>query len=182
MAKFLYLKVCWNKSLLLLIALLLLTSCTNKKKNIEFYEAQDCEDIFSTSPALVGAKLSFEDSIYLSVIPEYNIEEIMPPLVADRKRKDVYSMLRKDTFRIQEDFYKSLLANSLLFHPVASIDSIYKGNVTNILTSFFNERGVLDTPLSQEEVLYIVYILFQHRIYTWRDCETGYICIIDFPQ
>lgn len=181
MAKFLYLKVCWNKSLLLLIALLL-TSCTNKKKNIEFYEAQDCEDIFSTSPALVGAKLSFEDSIYLSVIPEYNIEEIMPPLVADRKRKDVYSMLRKDTFRIQEDFYKSLLANSLLFHPVASIDSIYKGNVTNILTSFFNERGVLDTPLSQEEVLYIVYILFQHRIYTWRDCETGYICIIDFPQ
>ena len=106
----------------------------------------------------------------------------MPPLVADRKRKNVYSMLRKDTFRIQEDFYNSLLANSLLFHPVASIDSIYKGNVTNILTSFFNERGVLDTPLSQEEVLYIVYILFQHRIYTWRDCETGYICIIDFPQ
>lgn len=180
MAKFLYLKVCWSKSLLLLIVLL--TSCTNKQKNIEFYEVQDCEDIFSTSPTLVGAKLSFEDSIYLSVIPEYNIEEIMPPLVADRKRKNVYSMLRKDTFRIQEDFYNSLLANSLLFHPVASIDSIYKGNVTNILTSFFNERGVLDTPLSQEEVLYIVYILFQHRIYTWRDCETGYICIIDFPQ
>ena len=57
------------------------------------------------------------------------------------------------------------------------IDSIFKGNVDNLLSSCFNEYETLSISLSDQELYYLIDILYQNNILLGIDCETGYVSI-----
>ena len=66
--------------------------------------------------------------------------------------------------------------------PTEKIDKLKKKGINNIRTSLFNKYGALTAPLSEMDEKYVIDILFQNKIFTLIDCETGYIYSPSFNQ
>lgn len=169
----------WNRYVWLSLFLASLSMCTIKENSIESFEGQPFETELSTSPNFVGLKIEYANRYYYAVIPESDLSIFIPQGKIKSKRKDLFPILRRDTFAINQELYERFSINKSLCQSIESIDSIYGGDINNILKAFFTKEGLLKAPLSYKEELYTIYLLFMNRIYVQRDCETGYyyICI-----
>ena len=47
----------------------------------------------------------------------------------------------------------------------------------NLISAFFNERGAISSFLSDEEIKYLIDILYQNNVTMNVDCETGMLII-----
>lgn len=181
MVEYLFLKIYWNKILIAILLFLCFFACIGREKQVAEFESQYCDTTLSTSPSFIGVKLKFMDSIYYTVLPEYEIT-IFPKykyMVSQVKREQIYQILRGDTISIDYDMFKYFRSNRCLVLPIKKVHTVYDGDLHNLLSCYIDENGVLRESLSIEERTYVIYLLFLNRIYVYRDCETGSICVIN---
>lgn len=100
--------------------------------------------------------------------------------LADKKyRYELFPILLGRTLDIDSITFHSLEEMNYWVKPQSYIDSIYNRKIENLLSNFFNKKGVLSAHLSYPEEKYLIYLLFQHGIYLNTDCETGMLYILN---
>lgn len=179
MVKRKFLKDCCIKGNIFIIIVLSFTMCVNRKQSNQ-YENKMIDSSFLHTP-FVAINVLYNHDVYRILIEESSIN-ILPEsiLLGKKSRNELYPMFRNDTLDIDSIIFDKLKKSGNLVMAQTSIDSVYSGKVKNILSTFFNKNGVLTDSLSDKEQVYIVYLLFKHKIYVKTDCETGLLYIINY--
>ena len=174
-----YLKNYCIKSAFLIIIIFAITMCINNKQSNQ-YEDSTIETSFLHTP-FVAINVSYKHTVYRMVIEESSIDLLPQEMLSNKiYRYELYPIFRNDTLVVDSVTFDKLRAErGSLVEAQASVDSVYGGKVENILSSFFSKNKVLVDTLSEEEQIYIIYLLFQHRVYLKADCETGLLHIIN---
>lgn len=165
----------------LLLFVFLLANCAGNTKYINYENDSINVDLIQTP--FIAMNIAYKDSVYKIVMEEANILEFnIPEFVDKRRRNELYPILRNDTIQINDYYFKLLQENCQFVIPQIHIDSICNENENDLLNAFFTKYGKLyffKKSFSQMEQNYLIYVLFQHRIYLMTDCETGYIFVIN---
>ena len=158
---------------------ILLTTITTmyiyKNVNKQVQEEQSFEEGFkclknSNRPSFAVVNVNYHDTAYRVIVREerYYLEE-------KYQKGFEYALEENGILNIDSATY-SLLKTKIV-KKQDRIDSLYNGEVKNLISTFFNEQGVVATFLSDEEVKYLIDILFQNNIPMNIDCETGALVI-----
>lgn len=175
-----YLKNYCIKSAFLIVIIFAFIMCVNNNKQSNQYEDGTIENSFLHTP-FVAINVSYKHNVYRMVIEESSIDLLPQEMLSDKiYRYELYPMLRNDTLVVDSAAFNKLrMGRGSLVETQVSVDSVYGGKVENILSSFFSKNKVLVDTLSEEEQIYIIYLLFQHGVYLKVDCETGLLHIVN---
>lgn len=160
-----YLKNYWNKNFLLVGILFILIACNhvNKKHDMQVPE------ISNLSPFIV-INVQYQDKNYHVVVKDKYVDLL-------EKYKDDFLHVIKSSEALSVDSTTFALLNGDIATPQSRIDSVYKGKISTLLSSFFNDNGILKVPLSYDEEKYLIDILYRNNISINIDCETGTLLI-----
>lgn len=169
-----YHKSYWNKTILILSLGILFVMC--KHKTNEKYDNMIIDSTWQ-SP-YVAMNIRYKDSIY-SIVPREGDMYLFSELADKKYRYELFPILLGRTLDIDSITFHSLEEMNYWVKPQSYIDSIYNRKIENLLSNFFNKKGVLSAHLSYPEEKYLIYLLFQHGIYLNTDCETGMLYILN---
>lgn len=179
MVKRKFLKDCFIKSPFFIVIVFSFTMCMNRKQN-DCYESRMIDSSFLHAP-FVAMNVLYQNDVYRIVIEENSIDLLVKTILSGKKyRYELYPIFRNDTLEVDRIVFDELKENGYIVTAQSDIDSIYCGKVENLLTSFFNKNGVLIDSLPDMEETYLIYLLFQHKVYLSMDCETGLLYVIDY--
>jgi len=152
--------------------------CTNKKQSNRYDNSMIDSSFFHTP--FVAINVSYKHNVYRIVIEENSINLLPKEMLSDKVyRHELYPIFRNDTLVIDSITLGKLTEKGHLVVTQTRVDSVYCGKARNILSYFFGPNGVLVDSLSEKEQFYIIYLLFQHKVYLKTDCETGLLHIIN---
>lgn len=114
--------------------------------------------------------VSYHDTVYRVVV-----REEISYLKKKYQKAFERALNENDTLSIDSITY-SLLETKIV-KPQYQIDSVYNGEMKNLVSAFFNEQGAVSDSLSNEEIKYLIDILFQNNVPMNVDCETGALII-----
>ena len=124
----------------------------------------------SNRPSFIVINVSYRDTVYRVVARE----EIS--YLKEKYQKAFEDALdENDTLNIDSVTYSLLKTKTV--KPQYRIDSVYNGEMKNLVSAFFNEQGAISGSLSDEEIKYLIDILFQNNVSMNVDCETGALII-----
>lgn len=171
-----YLKNYWNNILFLLSTGFLFTMCTYKAN-------KGYKDMLIDSTELspfVAINIEYKDSIYRVVPREGDMYLFSNNEITNKKyRYELFPIILDKVLNIDSITFYSLKEMDCMVIPQLHIDSLYNGRIENLISSFFNDKGILSTTLSRSEEKYLIYLLFKHGIYLNTDCETGALFIVN---
>ena len=167
-----YPKNIWTKVLILAVIILTLfvyidIKVREKEKLImEKFYTQYCMDY-----SFAVLNVQYQDSIFRVVVKDelYYLKEKYHDKLQNALKKN--EVLNIDSITYSEIKDKRVTA-------APKIDSIFKGNVDNLLSSCFNKFETLSISLSDQELYYLIDILYQNNIILGIDCETGVVSIM----
>ena len=166
-----YPKNIWTKVLILAVIILTLfvyidIKVREKEKLImEKFYTQYCMDY-----SFAVLNVQYQDSIFRVVVKDelYYLKEKYHDKLQN-------ALTKNDVLSIDSITYSELKSKRVMKSP--KIDSLFNGNVDNLLSSCFNKFETLSISLSDQELYYLIDILYQNNILLGIDCETGYVSI-----
>ena len=172
MVKLKYPKNIWTKVLILVVLILIFLVHIDIKLreednlNMEKFYIQYCIDY----PFAV-LNIQYQDSIFRVVVKDevYSLKEKYQDKLQN-------ALTKNDVLSIDSITYSELKSKRVMKSP--KIDSLFNGNVDNLLSSCFNKFETLSISLSNQELYYLIDILYQNNIILGIDCETGVVCIM----
>ena len=172
MVKLKYPKNIWTKVLILVVLILIFLVHIDIKLreednlNMEKFYIQYCIDY----PFAV-LNIQYQDSIFRVVVKDevYSLKEKYQDKLQN-------ALTKNDVLSIDSITYSELKSKRVMKSP--KIDSLFNGNVDNLLSSCFNKFETLSISLSDQELYYLIDILYQNNIILGIDCETGVVCIM----
>ena len=173
-----YLKSYCIKDVFLIIIAFSFVGCMNRNQD-ERYDDNTIDTSFFHTP-FVAINVSYKNNIHRMVMEENLINSLPKERLSGKMyRSELYPIFRNDTLVIDSITFNKFIDNGCLVVTQKSVDSVCCGEIKNILSSFFDENGILVDSLSEKEQSYIIYLLFQHKVYLKTDCETGLLHIIN---
>ena len=172
MVKLKYPKNIWTKVLILVVLILIFLVHIDIKLreeenlNMEKFYIQYCIDY----PFAV-LNIQYQDSIFRVVVKDevYSLKEKYQDKLQN-------ALTKNDVLSIDSIMYSELKSKRVMKSP--KIDSLFNGNVDNLLSSCFNKFETLSISLSDQELYYLIDILYQNNIILGIDCETGVVSIM----
>ena len=172
MVKLKYPKNIWTKVLILVVLILIFLVHIDIKLreednlNMEKFYIQYCIDY----PFAV-LNIQYQDSIFRVVVKDevYSLKEKYQDKLQN-------ALTKNDVLSIDSITYSELKSKRVMKSP--KIDSLFNGNVDNLLSSCFNKFETLSISLSDQELYYLIDILYQNNIILGIDCETGVVSIM----
>lgn len=173
-----YQNICyWMISMFVLIVMIIpFKTCNNNPKPIEYIN----DSIWTGFHApFLPLMVDYQDSIYDVLIRENELY-IFPHLWEMKFRYKIYEVI-KHPLKIDSLQWEYIIKKQNRFiMKQKSIDSIYSGNINNILLLLdTNKDGRYN--FDDKERNYLIYLLFQHQIYLSTNCETGMYIIESKP-
>lgn len=173
-----YLNICyWIISLIVIMIMIIpFEACNNNSKSIEYRNDSIWTGLHAPFLPLM---VDYQDSIY-HVLTRENELYIFPYLWDMKYRNKIYEAI-KHPIKVDSSQWKYIVSKENRFIiKQPEIDSIYNGNIDNILSLLGTiEEGIYN--FNDEERNYLIYLLFQHQIYLNTNCETGMYVIESKP-
>jgi len=122
-------------------------------------------------------KVEYEDSVHHVLLRENELH-LFPRLKEMKYRDRIFEAIRTP-IRIDSTQWSAVksLWNPFIT-PQPRIDSLYGGDARNLLP-LLELRADGTYGFDDEEGNYLIYLLFQHRIYLNTDCETGCYYVVE---
>jgi len=173
-----YLKNIWSRVFFILGILLVYFVVMHIYKNVnnQLQEEQLFEEQFkqlsaaSNRLSFIVMNVSYHDTVYRVVVRE----EIS---YLKKKYQKVFERALNENDTLSIDSITYSLLETKIVKPQYQIDSVYNGEMKNLVSAFFNEQGAVSDSLSNEEIKYLIDILFQNNVPMNVDCETGALII-----
>lgn len=167
-----YLQNIWSRILMLGVLLACFAVvCIHKGLDRQNQEELPVGQLLNSNrPPFVVVSANYHDTVYRIVVRE----EIN--YLKEKYQKTFECALNENGILNIDSATYSLLETKIV-RPQYRIDSVYNGEVENLISAFFNEQGAISVFLSDEEIKYLIDILFQNDILVNVDCETGMVIV-----
>lgn len=154
----------WNRILIIAGITCFLVACTSvdKKSQNEF--------VGNNNEPYKAISVKYQDSTYRMVLRNNDV-------ILEKNYPNDYMQALKDSGVLNIDSMTFLKLRTAIVAPQPRIDSIFRGNVDNLVSNCFDDNGFISLSLSYDEEKYLIDILYQNNILVNIACESGYLFI-----